>query len=263
MSVLNLPELSPADHRLLRLVFACRFATTSQLARLVVGDYQSEAASLRQCQRHLAELDGWHLVGHLERRIGGWQRGSETTVWYLTPTGTKQVSGRTGRRQYPGRLSTSFLSHGLAVTEARVLVTETTSSDEVRVERLQGEPECWRPYLGGYGARLILKPDLALGLRVGNYIDEYFLEIDQATENPARILAKCDRYVAYQQTGAEQAALGVFPAVVWLVPSAARAQQISAITDGLVDRGRCPAGLFHTITLDQLPQLLRAGPTTG
>ena len=48
--------IHPMQARLLALVAAHRFATTTQLARLTAPEYASSASALRQTQRHLASL---------------------------------------------------------------------------------------------------------------------------------------------------------------------------------------------------------------
>lgn len=64
--------IHPMQARLLALVAAHRFATTTQLARLTALEYASSASALRQTQRHLASLAQQRLLTSLERRVGGW-----------------------------------------------------------------------------------------------------------------------------------------------------------------------------------------------
>ena len=71
--------IHPMQARLLALVAAHRFATTTQLARLIALEYASPASALRQTQRHLASLAQQRLLTSLERRVGGWQGGSAVT----------------------------------------------------------------------------------------------------------------------------------------------------------------------------------------
>ena len=76
--------IHPMQARLLALVAAHRFATTTQLARLTAPEYASSASALRQTQRHLASLAQQRLLTSLERRVGGWQGGSAVTIWATT-----------------------------------------------------------------------------------------------------------------------------------------------------------------------------------
>ena len=64
--------IHPMQARLLALVAAHRFATTTQLARLTAPEYASPASALRQTQRHLASLAQQRLLtslGRLARRL--------------------------------------------------------------------------------------------------------------------------------------------------------------------------------------------------
>ena len=79
--------IHPMQARLLALVAAHRFATTTQLARLTALEYASSASALRQTQRHLASLAQQRLLTSLERRVGGWQGGSAVTIWAATTRG--------------------------------------------------------------------------------------------------------------------------------------------------------------------------------
>lgn len=52
------------------------------------------------------------------------------------------------------------------------------------------------------------------------------MEIDRGTESPRRILAKCQIYVSYFNTGIEEKRSGITPYIVWLVPDEKRCAQI-------------------------------------
>ena len=106
------PPIHPMQARLLALVAAHRFATTTQLARLTALEYASSASALRQTQRHLASLAQQRLLTSLERRVGGWQGGSAVTIWAATTRGHRLVAADEGeevsRRQRPREVSTTF-----------------------------------------------------------------------------------------------------------------------------------------------------------
>ena len=156
-------------------------------------------------------------------------------------------------RQRPRSLSTSFLAHLLAITETSVQITETARS---MTDAITTEPACWRSYLGPAGQQLTLRPDLHAVVASPHYDDHYFIEVDRDTENPARVLAACQRYAAYYASGAEQRACGVFPLVLWVVPSAARCQQLRRV---IASDQRLPAALFAVITNQQIGETIRNG----
>ncbi|MCH4250399.1 MAG: replication-relaxation family protein [Microbacteriaceae bacterium] len=250
------PSRNPHQQVLLELLARYRFMTTRQLAHFRRDEFTSLSSALRRTQIQLAHLVELGLLTHLERRIGGWQGGSSTTVWTLTAKGQRQLSGHRTRRIRPARLSTSFLGHHLAITETCLIIDETARRHHLSTETWL-EPDCWRRTPGSLGQTLILKPDLALTVRSRQFEDHYFIEVDRDTENPARVLGKCQQYQAYQATGTEQAATGLFPAVIWLVPSPTRQASLQA---HLAHEPGLRADLFHVLLLSQLPALLRDGP---
>ena len=256
------PPIHPMQARLLALVAAHRFATTTQLARLTAPEYASPASALRQTQRHLASLAQQRLLTSLERRVGGWQGGSAVTIWAATTRGHRRVAAENGedeevpRRQRPREVSTTFLDHLLAITEVRTSIEEAVHQETDTEVAVALEPDCWRTALSPSGQVQVLRPDLAVTITSPAYEDRYLIEVDRATENPGRVIATCWRYQEHQATS--QASDGdVFPLVVWLVPTDRRRHRLEraiAHSTGLL------RDLFRVIRLDQLPTLIHGGP---
>ena len=251
------PPIHPMQTRLLALVAAHRFATTTQLARLTALEYASPASALRQTQRHLASLAQQRLLTSLERRVGGWQGGSAVTIWAATTRGHRRVAAdeeEVPRRQRPREVSTTFLDHLLAITEVRTSIEEAVRQEVDTEAAVALEPDCWRTRLGPSGQVQVLRPDLAVTITSPAYEDRYLIEVDRATENPGRVIATCWRYQEHQaQVGDD----GVFPLVVWLVPNDRRRHRLEraiARSTGLL------RDLFRVICLDQLPTLIHGGP---
>ena len=256
------PPIHPMQARLLALVAAHRFATTTQLARLTALEYASSASALRQTQRHLASLAQQRLLTSLERRVGGWQGGSAVTIWAATTRGHRLVAVENGedeevpRRQRPREVSTTFLDHLLAITEVRTSIEEAVRQEADTEATVDLEPDCWRTALSPSGQVQVLRPDLAVTITSPAYEDRYLIEVDRATENPGRVIATCWRYQEHQATSA-QASDDVFPLVVWLVPTDRRRHRLEraiAHSTGLL------RDLFRVIRLDQLPTLIHGGP---
>lgn len=252
--------IHPMQARLLALVAAHRFATTTQLSRLTALEYASPASALRQTQRHLASLAQQRLLTSLERRVGGWQGGSAVTVWAATTRGHRLVAAENGedeevaRRQRPREVSTTFLDHLLAITEVRTSIEEAVRQQTDTEATVALEPDCWRTRLGPSGQPQVLRPDLAVTVTSPAYEDRYLVEVDRATENPGRVIATCWRY---QEHHAQAGDGGVFPLVVWLVPNDRRRHRLEraiAHSTGLL------RDLFRVIRLDQLPTLIHGGP---
>ena len=257
------PPIHPMQARLLALVAAHRFATTTQLARLTALEYASSASALRQTQRHLASLAQQRLLTGLERRVGGWQGGSAVTVWTATTRGHRLVAAENGedeevpRRQRPREVSTTFLDHLLAITEVRTSIEEAVRQEADTEATVVLEPDCWRTALSPSGQVQVLRPDLAVTITSPAYEDRYLIEVDRATENPGRVIATCWRYQEHQATSAQASDGDVFPLVVWLVPSDRRRHRLEraiAHSTGLLRE------LFRVIRLDQLPTLIHGGP---
>lgn len=253
--------IHPMQARLLALVAAHRFATTTQLARLTALEYASSASALRQTQRHLASLAQQRLLTSLERRVGGWQGGSAVTIWAATTRGHRLVAaegeGEVPRRQRPREVSTTFLDHLLAITEVRTSIEEAVRQEADTEATVALEPECWRTRLGPSGQVQVLRPDLAVTITSPAYEDRYLIEVDRATENPGRVIATCWRYQEHQAASAQASDGGVFPLVVWLVPTDRRRHRLEraiAHSTGLL------RDLFRVIRLDQLPTLIHGGP---
>ena len=255
--------IHPMQARLLALVAAHRFATTTQLARLTAPEYASSASALRQTQRHLASLAQQRLLTSLERRVGGWQGGSAVTVWAATTRGHRLVAAENGededapRRQRPREVSTTFLDHLLAITEVRTSIEEAVRQEADTEAAVALEPDCWRTALSPSGQVQVLRPDLAVTITSPAYEDRYLVEVDRATENPGRVIATCWRYQEHQATTSQASDDGVFPLVVWLVPTDRRRHRLEraiAHSTGLL------RDLFRVIRLDQLPTLIHGGP---
>ena len=253
------PPIHPMQARLLALVAAHRFATTTQLSRLTALEYASPASALRQTQRHLASLAQQRLLTNLERRVGGWQGGSAVTIWAATTRGQRLVAadegeGEVPRRQRPREVSTTFLDHLLAITEVRTGIEEAVRQEADTEVAVALEPDCWRTALSPSGQPQVLRPDLAVTITSPAYEDRYLVEVDRATENPGRVIATCWRYQEHQaQVGDDD----VFPLVVWLVPGDRRRLRLEraiAHSSGLL------RDLFRVIRLDQLPTLIHGGP---
>ncbi|MCF6743557.1 hypothetical protein E9529_04570 [Blastococcus sp. KM273128] len=222
-------DLSARERCVLRSLADCRLLTTGQLQRLHFADHATEGAASRICRRVLARLQRLGGIEHLDRRIGGIRAGSAAYVWRVGPVGERLLrqddSTPRGRHKQPGL---RFVDHVLAIAECSVQLVEADRRGDLDLLTVEHEPTCWRGFLGSYGSAETLKPDLFAVTANAEYEDSWFIEVDRGTESLPTVLRKCAQYERYQQSGREQAARDVFPAVLWVVPDESRATAMAA-----------------------------------
>ena len=236
-----------------------RMATGDQLRRIHWG----EGDAHRQARRVLARLVELHVLERLDRSIGGKNAGSAGFIYSLGVVGQRLAKG-TGpaggyRVRKPWTPSMMFVRHVLAVTELLAQLVEAERAGRLELLQYAGEPECWRRFLGPFGAVETLKPDGFVRVGIGEFEDAYFVEVDLATESPAVLGRKLGRYRAYYATGTEQQRTGVFPRVLWVTAPGRR-------HDVVVDAcGRQPAEtwpLFAVTTYDEAVATIARGIAT-
>ena len=256
-------KLGARDRQILTAVQRYRYLLTGQIQRLYFVDAATSAAALRATARALKRLQELGMIDHLARRIGGVRAGSGSLVWYITHAGERllrlhdQAPTPIKRFFEP---SPHFLAHSLAVAEVAVQLLELCRNPrEVKLTALQPEPECWRTY-SEYGTVLALKPDLFAVTASGQYEDRWFIEVDLATESPAKVVGKCEKYHKYYRTGLEQQEAEVFPLTVWIVPTVERKEKLIAHIRAAFDK---QPKLFSVITNDELTHLIRYGGDGG
>ncbi len=232
-----------------------RLLTTRQLQRLhlpvrPLGDHASTSAATRGTTRILGGLESLGMIARLERRIGGMKYGSASAAWHLGGAGDRYLRARRGdpaRRRY-GEPGLVFVTHTLAVADIAVTLRERAGAGHFDLLELTAEPTCWRAFTGAAGEAVTLKPDLFSVTADASTETHSFVEVDLGTEHLPAVLRKCRVYQQYERTGIEQAAHGLFPAVVWLVPSVKRADAIR----GAIDADRSlDASLFWVTTSEQ------------
>ena len=249
--------LADRDRQLLETVHRLRLLQGSQARRLFFTDVASESDA-RTCRRALQRLRELGLLRALERRIGGRRAGSSGIVYTTTSAGRRLVAlwhaaGDTSDRG-PHEPGAPFVAHTLAIADQYVTLVEAERAGILELLDFDGEPACWRSFANHHGASNMLKPDALVRVAAGDYDHAAFVEVDLGTEGRGALRRKCDTYLAYYQSGREQAREGFFPRVVWIAPTAQRAAMITTVIDAL------PAAtqqLFTTVTADGLiPSIL-------
>jgi hypothetical protein len=250
-------RLSERDWLALHHVATLRFVTGSQLARLCFTDSDDPKANARAARRALLRLTRIGVVERLPRAVGGVRAGSAGFVYRLGLGGYRlavlrgwQPERQRRRSQVPGLL---FLHHTLAIAELHTRLIECERSGRVELLALDAEPSCHRINDGLGGRRVILKPDSYVRLGLGPYEDSYFIEVDRATRGSRALGEQLQRYLAYYQSGQEQARRGVFPKVLWLASTPERVRVIAACVERLPADAR---SLFAVAPFDQALEIM-------
>ncbi len=253
-------SLSARDWQVLEGVAAHRYLTTRQAEGFWFHDHASALSGARVCRRVLRRLSDLGVLTYLERRIGGVRAGSASYVWQVGPVGDRLLrehTGRSRRRQRePGLL---FLDHCLAAADAHLALVRAHRAGELELIEVQTEPDCWRPFTGLGGARLVLKPDLYVvtgdpGDRA--YVNRWFAEVDRGTEQLPRLRAKCGQYEAARRAAAGQSADEGFPLVVWVMRDQVSAARLAA---AICHDARLDRQLYRVTTGEQFVGVIRGG----
>ncbi len=255
-------QLNDRDRGILRLLRQLRYMKTDQVQRIFFPRVISTPyAAARATARNLTRLKNWSVITHLPNKIGrNGSHGSQGYFWYLTEAGNRLLdlgTEQAGKRKRALAPSPVFLRHTIAVTETYVQIMEICRSEpELKLSRIEVEPECWRAYQKG-GKIVSLRPDLYAKTISGEYFDHSFIEMDLDTEALQFVIDKCRRYHEYYLTEKEQQATGVFPLVLWIVPTKERKQKmIAAIKDAFGNRR---VHIFLVITPEELHTVLLDG----
>lgn len=237
-ALLGLAEtIGEREREIVETVARLRLVAGSQLERLCFWHIANAASRGRSSRRVMARLCEQHILCRLERRIGGVRAGSAGTVFVLGPIGKRLIAywqGEGLRRvravHQPGPL---FARHTLAIAEQYVRLTEAERAGRGELLSFDTEPTCWRAYHGRHGGLVTLKPDAYVRLGLGDFEQRSFLEVDCGSEGRGALARKCGYYLAYYQSGQEQAEAGIFPRVVWLTTTQARVRLLVEICAAL------------------------------
>ena len=249
--------LSAEDISLLLTLMTVRVATGLQLQRLHHGAADDSAAKQRRV-RQITRLMRLGLIARLERRIGGLEGGSLSTVYALDVAG-QRVLNLEGRRRPPRTPSTPMIRHTVACTELYVRLVEADRRGVGELLDFDTEPRCWRRVISPGGHTGTLKPDADVTVGVADDELHWFIELDLDSESTPRITTKAQAYIDYFRTGAEQAHRGVTPMVLWIVPTTRRAAAIKLAVSRLAPEQRA----FFSVAVDDDALRMIGGADSG
>jgi hypothetical protein len=251
-----LDRLTGRDLRILDDLERFRLLSTNHIRRLqFVEGHATQVAATRGAVRVLGRLEAGGYIARLSRRVGGPHRGSSATVWQLTATGERVLRARRGdatRRRFE-EPSPHFTKHALAISELGVRIIERCRQGDVTLLQLHPEPASWRSFVNALGALTWVRPDLFVATADDADETHVWIEVDLGTEHLPTVLRKCAVYERYFRTGIEQTERDVFPLVVWVVPTAHRAQRIQA---AIAEERTLTHALFVVATNDDVMEVL-------
>ncbi|MGH6876818.1 MAG: replication-relaxation family protein [Rhizomicrobium sp.] len=193
-------------------------ATGRQLERLHYGSHES---GRRLARVELARLTNAGVLQRLTRTVGGVRGGSRSHVYALGLAGQRILYPDRQRYRAPWTPQPSYVRHALNVSELYVALREAERIERLELVAYDTEPRCWRSFAGPGGAMVTLKPDAFAALYHGDWESNIYVEVDLATEDGNRILAKARTYVGYWRSGKAQAT-GLFPLICWVVTTEQR-----------------------------------------
>lgn len=247
-------SLSERDSAVLASVARYRLLGARHIERLHFADHATPLAGARICRRVLERLHELRVLTRLERRVGGVRAGSASYVYAVGPVGARLIYGDGGRRRQlePGE---RYVRHTLAMSGIAVDLIAAARPGAFEVLSVSPEPECWRSFTGGHGSVETLKPDLHVVTATAAHEFHWFVEVDLATESAAAVVRKCRTYEAYWRSGHEEARAGLFPSVVWLVPTERRQASLRAA----IQASGVEQGLFSVSLIDDATAVLAGG----
>ncbi|WP_163513549.1 replication-relaxation family protein [Fodinicola acaciae] len=221
-------RLSSRDRAILTTLAKIRVATGEQLERLHFAELAGRSRTVVRW-RVLKRLVDWRVLVPLQRRIGGSLHGSAKLVFALDTAGQRLTAHEASQRR-PRLPGERFLAHTLDVSELYVQLREAAHSDGFEVSAFQTEPGCW--VADGLGSWL--KPDAYAVLSTETHDDDWWLEIDRATEHLPTLRRKLAAYVDFARRG-QLAPSGVMPRVLVTVPDKERREAVASLIDGFSD----------------------------
>jgi hypothetical protein len=240
-------DLTARERQMLAELATLHVATTAQLGRLVFGDCKP-ATTARLGQRHAERLVRFNLMQRYANRSRDRKVGAPGYLLTLTEAGWSLSGADTPARKRQRRSwlpSDAFLAHRLAISELYVRLVEQGRAGGPSLREFKSEPDSWRRYLGLADEPLIAKPDALVRLLTVGLELSWFVEIDRGTEGQRLIADKCNAYRRFELSGVEQQRFGIFPNVVFIVPSEARRQAVQRVIDRQPVEAR---GLFTAVT---------------
>jgi len=252
-------NVSDNELGVLRLIIARKAILTDQLTRITLG--KPHVNHLQVMRRKLHKLEEQKLIRAENYTKSCYDYGSTAKLWRPTKLGLNVGALNETDKIYFNETAQNFkLEHILAVNEIEATLYDITREHEdFSIGKVEHEPVCWRKASDRYGSNFWLRPDafveILRDINGQTHAVHYFIELDRGTEEPKRLVAKCQVYINYlKSTSPSDWCHGVRPLIVWVVQDEARKNtlisRIHEKFDNLGDQ------LFDVILPNELPDYM-------
>ena len=221
--------VSRRDIEAVRLIAVHRFLTRPQLEELLLGDGTFTPRSRHVVAwRVLARLQRDGYVASTRRHAGGALGGSDLPAYFLTSNGLRLASTICPElpRRRPAVRSAFLAPHSILTTDIELAFRRSAALEpDTSFEIWEAD---WQLAMRlGDGAVI---PDARVTLRVGTWRCHLFIEADLGTEGTRFFARKMGRYVDLHAGGAWREFIRVFPQIVTVTLTEARAASLHRAT---------------------------------
>lgn len=224
---------APRDLEAVRLIALHRFLTRPQLEELLL----TGAALTSRSRQVLA----WRVLGRLQRdgyvratprQAGGASGGSGLPAYFLTSTGLRLAATVCPDlpSHRPVRRSAFLAPHSVLTTEIELAFRRAAHAESDH-ELALWEAD-WQIAMR-VGDRAVV-PDARIAYRVGKLRNHMFIEADLGTEGTRFFARKIGRYVDLYESGAWREFLRVWPRILTVTLTDARAVSLHRATEALL-----------------------------
>jgi hypothetical protein len=215
------------------LVGSFRFLNRSQIERFIFdGTVVGPRSRQVMTWRTLGRLKKLGLIAATPRQIGGSTAGSAGPGYFLTTAGAKLAAslnpGLPVRR--PAARGTFLMSHGIMTGEVALAFRRSERSHPGH-QLIEWESD-WKA-AQRLGASHVV-PDARLVYATTTLKIDAFVEVDLGTEGTRFFAMKVNRYIELYRSGSWQAHLRIWPVVVTVTQSKARATALRCATEAVL-----------------------------
>jgi hypothetical protein len=203
--------------------------------------------------RVLGRLQRDGYVGATPRQLGGIQGGSSLPAYFLTTTGLRLAAASLPDlpNHRPARRAAFLAPHSVMTTEVE-LVFRRAAAGSADQELVLWEAD-WQ--IAMRVSDHAVMPDARLAYRLGEWRNHLFIETDLGTEGTRFFARKIGRYIELYESGAWREFLRVWPRVLTVTLTDARAASLQRASEALLTSRYAYSASrlsFYFVSLDDL-----------